>query len=190
MMNLVERETDRYEELINGMPEYLENSPGEMHAELFLEMSGAQPGDTILDVGCCSVKGSVKLAEYQLVPQLQDITDVGLVPEAQAFPFDKGAAWAPRRARSVDWIFCTDLMEHIPTAFVMLTLDRLCRRARKGAFFTISLQPDNFGVYIGEPLHLTVQPYVWWRERIKDVAPMRDSRDYLATGIYLTDGQS
>lgn len=187
MMNLVAREKDRYEELINGMPEYLENSPGAHHAELFMEMSGAQPGDSVLDAGCCSGKGAVALAELGLKPSLQDITDVGLVDEAKLFYFNELPVWADV-AGQFDWVYCTDLMEHIPTEFVMLSLSRLCQRAKKGAFFTISLQPDQFGVYIGEPLHLTVQPYVWWRERIKDVATMREQRDFLATGIFLTDG--
>jgi len=190
MINLLAREKDRYEELINGMPEYLENSPGAHHAELFMEMSGAQPGDSVLDAGCCSGKGGVALSELGLDVTLQDITPVGLRDQALELPFIEGSVWETCTPSVFDWVYCTDVMEHIPTEFVMLTLDRLCRRALKGAFFTISLQPDQFGVYIGEPLHLTVQPYVWWRERLKDVTTLRDKRDFLATGIYLTNGQS
>jgi 2-polyprenyl-3-methyl-5-hydroxy-6-metoxy-1,4-benzoquinol methylase len=190
MQNLLEREQDRYEELIGGMPEYLENSPGEHWAELFMEVTGAQPGDSVLDAGCCSGKGAVALSKLGLRPQLLDITDIGLVDDAKAFPFDQSSVWSQGMLGDVDWVLCADVMEHIPTEFVMLTLSRLIERARKGAFFTISLQPDQFGMFIGQPLHLTVQPYVWWRERLKDVAELVDSRDYLNTGMFLARGRS
>jgi len=183
MMNLVERETDRYEELIGGMPEYLEHSPGERWADLFLEMTGAQPGDTVLDAGCCSAKGALALEERGLKPSLQDITDVGVVPEAKHLFFTKRPLWADI-AGQFDWVYCCDVMEHIPVEFTMLTLSRLLQRAKKGAFFTISLTQDQFGMFIGQPLHLTVQPYVWWRDRLKDVGELVEGRDFLGMGVY------
>jgi SAM-dependent methyltransferase len=193
MMNLVERETDRYEELINGMPEYLETSRGELYAELFMEMSGAKAGQSVLDAGCCSGKGAIALAKLGLEPTLQDITDVGVLPEAKGFQFIKAPVWDESPFGTLtryDWIYCTDVMEHIQTEFVMLTLVRLCARARKGVFFSIDLVPDQFGIYVGSPLHVTVQPYVWWRDRLQDITKLRDRRDFLTQGIFLTNGQS
>lgn len=203
MMNLLEREKDRYEELIGGMPEYLENSPGEHWADLFMEVTGAEAGQTVLDAGCCSGKGAIALHERGLKPELMDITDAGLVDLARQFPFHEEAIWRPAYYRkdapgvealgcakggTYDWVYACDVLEHIPTEFVMLSLERLLCRAKRGAFFTISLVPDQFGAFIGQPLHLTVQPYVWWRERIKDLTVLEDSRDFLNTGIYLAKG--
>ena len=186
-MDTLERETDRYEELINGMPEYLQNSPGETYADLFMEISGAVPGDTVLDAGCCSGKGGLALKGCGLDVTLMDITKVGVVPEAQVFPFRQSALWEPTE-EMWDWVYCTDVMEHLPTEYVMLSLTQLLLRARKGVFFSISLQPDQFGMFIGQPLHLTVQPYAWWRDRLKELTTLTESRDFLNTGIYLTGG--
>ena len=183
-MNTLEKEVDRYEELMGGVPEYVNNSPGERFAPLFAESSGAQSGDTVLDAGCCSGKGGLALAELGYDVTLQDITSIGLVPAAKALPFREAPLWEPS-VESFDWIYCTDVMEHIPTEYVMLTLVTLLQRARKGVFFSICLVPDQFGIFLGQPLHLTVQPFVWWRDRLEELgATLTDKRDFLATGIY------
>ncbi len=183
-MNTIERETDRYEELMGGVPEYVNHSPGERFADLFMETSGAQPGDTVLDAGCCSGKGGLALKERGLDPTLMDITKVGLVPDAQALKFWQAPLWEPSTF-DWDWVYCTDVMEHIPSEYVMLALTQLLMRARKGAFFSISLIPDGFGIFIGQPLHITVQPYTWWRDRLEELGvTLEDKRDFLGTGIY------
>lgn len=82
-----------------------------------------------------------------------------------------------------DAVYCCDVMEHIPTEYTMLVVDNLASICTKGLFFSIALVPDQFGMWVGESLHKTVQPFTWWRDRLKEFGTV-EGRDLLNTGIY------
>lgn len=79
--------------------------------------------------------------------------------------------------------FCTDVMEHIPEekvdAVIANTL-KLCERV----FFHICLREDHFGSELGEHLHLTVKPFVWWRDKMREHGKLLDGRDLINNGWY------
>jgi CRISPR/Cas system-associated exonuclease Cas4 (RecB family) len=50
-------------------------------------------------------------------------------------------------------------------------------------FLGIALVPDQFGVWMGTPLHLTVQPFTWWRDSLKELGTVVDWK----TGARMAD---
>ena len=41
-----------------------------------------------------------------------------------------------------------------------------------------------FGKEIGEPLHVTVMPFTWWRDRLGEVGEVLDARDLMHGGVF------
>jgi 2-polyprenyl-3-methyl-5-hydroxy-6-metoxy-1,4-benzoquinol methylase len=180
-----------------ALPSYGTFSPGEQYVPLFLDMAQITPDTTfrytVLDAGCGSGKGALalKAAGFAEV-HCCDYTDEGLVPEARALPFHAVSLWDDLRVgvqylpgRSVDYVYCCDVLEHIPTAFTMLVISRLLEVSRRGVFLSISTVPDQFGAWAGQPLHKTVQPFTWWRDQIHELGAVVEARDLLNAGVYL-----
>jgi len=68
-----------------------------------------------------------------------------------------------------DAVYCTDVMEHVPTDRVADVLANLRQVSKKVSFFGIALFDDKYGpAVLGEPLHLTVKPPEWWMERLQE----------------------
>jgi hypothetical protein len=76
------------------------------------------------------------------------------------------------------------VLEHIPTPFTMLVASRLLEVARKGVFLSISLMPDQFGVWVGESLHKTVQTFPQWKAQLDTVGRLVEARDLLHCGLF------
>jgi hypothetical protein len=74
-------------------------------------------------------------------------------------------------------------MEHIPTEFTALAVDRILSAGRD-AFFSISFEPDHFGSFLRQPLHLTVRPFEWWLGLMGEVGTVLDARDLMGEGIF------
>lgn len=189
-MSVREREKSTYEDAW-GLEAYGEFSPGEQLVSVFLDMMG--PGESmkrsILDAGCGSGKGALALhkAGFSNITCC-DITKGGLVPEALTFPFLEVCLWEDLRKQHipfVDWTYCTDVLEHIPTQFTMLVVSQLLRVTRRGVFLSIGLTQDSFGVLVGKPLHQTVQSFIWWRENLSALGKVVEARDLLNSGLFL-----
>lgn len=90
-----------------------------------------------------------------------------------------------QRFARFDWVIASDVLEHVPPEFTMLAVYRLAQVARRGVFLTISHLPDAFGVWVGTPLHLTVQPFAWWRDRLREVGEVVEARDLIGQGVFL-----
>ncbi len=176
-----------------GLDVYGLHSPGALSVPLFQDMAHPSVCDSILDAGCGSGKGAVALKEAGFENLLLcDLTPAGLVDEARGFRFRSVSLWddlVPQLGyldgRTVDWVYCCDVLEHIPTPFTMLVVSRLLAVARKGVFLTISLMPDQFGAWVGQPLHLTVQTFPQWREQLSALGTVQEARDLLHSGVYL-----
>lgn len=189
-MSLLEIERSTYRQMwaIEG---YGERSPGERYASTFAEMARPEALASVLDAGCGSGKGALALAALGLCVQCCDVTDEGLSAEAKTLPFTDACLWhsLTDRLSQVDWVYCCDVMEHVPTAFTMLVAQNLLSIARCGVFFSICLTPDEFGAFIGKPLHQTVQSFVWWRESLRELGHVRECRDLGLTGLYLVEAE-
>lgn len=191
-MSIITQERETYE-AIWSLGAYAEHSPGAQHVSLFLDMIPHKPGrwhaHSVLDAGCGSGKGALALQQAGFSVTMCDLTDAGLSDEARALPFHRVELWSPLK-RAVgfhDWVYCCDVMEHIPPAFTMLVVARLLEVARRGAFFSISLVPDQFGAWVGKPLHQSVWSFVEWRDQLDTIGRVVEARDLLATGVYLVE---
>lgn len=193
-MTTVEAERQKYEK-IWANEDYAKHSPGEEIASLFFEISKAAPGETVIDLGTGSGKGALVLDEFGLDVTILDLTFSGLDERAQKFEKVEAPLWGRWNSRTSnghsvprewDYGYCADVMEHIPPEYVMLTLTRVmvsCERA----FFHICFMPDGFGKTIGEPLHLTVMPFEWWKARLGEVGQIVECRDLLSNGVFYVE---
>lgn len=190
-----DRERALYQDVWQGVREYGTVAPGAQYLPLFLDMSQADRSDSVLDAGCGSGKGALALqgAGFKDV-RLCDLTDAGLDDDARSLPFRSVCLWRPLRQQlwyrfggRFDWVYCTDVLEHVPPVFTMLTIFQLLEVSRKGLFLSISLMPDSFGVWVGQPLHQTVQSFTQWRDQLSGVGRVRECRDLLHTGVYLVE---
>jgi hypothetical protein len=135
-------------------------APGETCVAKFLEV--VKPEGRVIDFGCGTGRAAVRMKEAGLDVFTVDLVDNCRDTEALTLPFFKHDMREP-----FGWFarfgFCTDMMEHIPTESVEVVIKNIMRSARK-TFFQISTVPDQMGLLIGQPLHLTVRPFQWWRD--------------------------
>lgn len=203
MNAVIEAQRTLYDSVWTTSTEYGQNSPGENNIAMFLSMAGDRlvPGQLVLDAGTGSGKGALALAKAGFRVAMCDLTDSGLCDEAKAIGpcwlvslwhdlrpvvyLDRVARQDESERARFDWVYCCDVLEHIPTEYTMLTITRLLEVTRLGVFLAISLVPDNFGVWVGESLHRTVQPFTWWRDRLGDLGELVECRDCMTFGVYL-----
>jgi len=181
MGSIADEERTKYRR-IWSVPEYANFSPGEAYTERFGEIAKPQPGETVLDIGCGSGRGGQKLT--QLYGVSVTYTDHVRLKNGLE-PFIEQTLWHPLPARTPKWNYgyCCDVMEHIPTEFVMLTLENI-RVACRNAFFSISNIQDGFGHDIGETLHMTVMGFEWWRDHMTEIGEIEDARDLMWESLF------
>ncbi len=114
----------------------------------------------VIDFGCGTGRASLKIEErgceviaIDFASNCLDHTSRGLrfftMDLSKPMPF------------SAPYGFCTDVLEHIPTAQIGDVISNIMACA-KTVFFQVSTVNDIFGQTIGTPLHLTVQQHGWW----------------------------
>lgn len=145
-------------------PEYREVSPGELVVDKFLGM--VPPKSSIIDFGCGTGRAALKMENAGHFVTCVDFTDNSRDEEARRITFVRTDLTKPIYLHA-KFGFCTDVMEHIPTEFVEVTIRNIMECVQK-CFFQISTVPDNMGALIGLPLHLTVQPHEWWVKVFED----------------------
>ena len=180
-----DQETATYQD-IWALDTYHAHSPGETYVPTFVEILGPRRF-AVLDAGCGAGKGAMALKAAGHDVWCADLVDVR---EGRAIdlPFSQACLWDDLRValgRQVDWVYCCDVLEHIPTPFTMLVVHQLLQVARLGVFLSISLQPDVFGAWVGKPLHQTVQGFTAWRDQLAELGTVIEARDLLNTGLYL-----
>jgi hypothetical protein len=178
MIDILKHEQGKYEQIWD-LPAYSDNSPGSKYADMFMQITGAQPKDSVIDLGCGAGAGGRALVEHKLLVTYLDFVQVPDVPE----PFIQQSLWEPISAGTWKYGFCCDVMEHLPPEFSMLAVHNMLE-ACDGVFFSIAFAPDYFGRFVGEPLHLNVKPFVWWRDRLAGMGNLIEARDLLGEGVF------
>jgi SAM-dependent methyltransferase len=190
-MGLLQTEADTYRDLWSAAGTYGDSSPGEQVLPIFLSCIGSQRHGHILDAGTGSGKGAVALTKAGFRVTCCDHTEPVLIEEAKALPFKvanltHSLKWlAP--SGSFDWTYCCDVLEHIPTQFTMLACEQMLRVSRRGLFLSVSLVPDVNGVWVGRPLHLTVQPFTWWKDSLAELGRVADARDLITSATFYVE---
>ena len=144
-------------------------APGEQSASIFLQQAHPLPDSTCIDFGCGTGRGGLMIALMgNMIVKLVDFAENALDEEVR-----NACVTQPTR---ISWVqadlnqpipvtasygYCTDVMEHIPPAEVNTVLKNILRSANH-VFFQISTEDDVMGERIGEPLHLSINPYEWW----------------------------
>ena len=152
--------------------------------KLLATQKGPETG--LLDFGCGTGKGSVKLKELGLEPQLIDFADNCRDAEAAELPFMEWDLTEKIPAESV-YGFCTDVMEHIPTSDVGKVIDNIMACSEQ-VFFLISTVDDIGGQAIGATLHNTVKPHKWWLKQFKGYNVSFDQNADIASLFYVEQG--
>lgn len=187
-MQINQVEYDKYTELWRDFPEYRDYSPGMENVQRFLDvMPLIKRGQSLIDVGCGTGVAGLEFANHGLLVNWIDITDAGLLPAVPRKSFTKAELWAPWHRLNkygYDYGFCCDVMEHIPPEYTMLVIDRILAACRT-VWFQIALTPDRFGAAIGQPLHLTVKPFTWWRDRLASLGNVIEARDLCGVAMFV-----
>ena len=159
-------------------PEYHRYSPGAYHAPLAIAALGMKPGATLYDLGCGNGQAVPILAAHGLLVRA---VDIAMTPALAAWAADKtkhlpvdrrpvftGAClWAiPLHWPQRDYVFCCDVLEHIPPERVDSVLVHIKRLMGKAGYLSIHCHPDGCGALIGETLHLTVERPEWWMAKL------------------------
>ena len=164
----------------------------------FEEIAKPEEGSSIIDFGSGTARASLALAQLGFRVQMLDITEQSMDSEVEDYLVDNPVNLKFKEVNLWDtnsmfqyhaeYGYCCDVMEHIPTEYVMLVLNNILACTPR-AFFYICLVPDAFGQIIGKPLHLTVKPFLWWREKLNEVANVVDARDLLHNGMYYVESR-
>lgn len=197
-MSILRIEQEKYRDVWT-FPKYREHSPGEEAVPRFLRVLSDngehhRPGESVIDFGCGEGRGAVALSAAGFSVCGWDFVDVRSKESIAAMSnFVCEPLWVPSRVGHVmvhgAWAgFCVDVLEHIPTEFTMLSIDNMLRHIGV-LYLEISNNPDAMGGLIGQPLHLTVQPFAWWRDRIKEIATVLDARDLMGHSAFLVESR-
>ena len=146
--------------LMWNQPEYRVGSPGDRIVGFYLYTF--KPYGKVIDFGCGLGWASLKMHHAGLDVLLLDLTTNSRDgDEIRALPFEQQDLTKPIPFRS-KFGFCTDVMEHLPPEVVEQTIDNIME-ASEEVFFQISTVKEHLGQYIGQHLHLIVQPHSWWK---------------------------
>ena len=142
--------------------QYRDYAPGEKLAKYFVAL--ANPKSRVIDFGVGTGRGAAMIAALSGQEVLgldiasncldQDFPGVSFKQHDLRLPVEEWAQYG----------YCTDVMEHIAPQDVDNVLRNILL-ASKHTFFCIDLNEDKLGALVGEPLHLTVRPFEWWKER-------------------------
>lgn len=180
------------------LPAYGRYSPGAEYADLFASL--AAPGASVLDAGCGAGAGMAALDARGFRVFGCDVT-LEALPESRWAQAATANLWRARDLSAVaylarvsvaipgerfDWGYCCDVLEHLPPAFTMLVVQNLLQTCDR-LFLAVCLVEDGFGVWVGQPLHLTVQPFMAWRDQLREIGRVVEARDLGANAIFVVE---
>lgn len=113
---------------------------------------------SILDFGCG--RGTFKPAMLEMVP------DAIITEYDPGVPGKDVLDMTP-----VDYVVCTDVLEHVEEQFVPDTLRMLHHLAKGGIFLNIDTAPSKSFLPDGRNTHITIKHSHWWNEQLRLYIP-------------------
>lgn len=175
-------------------------APGEECVDAFLQVACPHQSASLIDFGCGTGRGALKLAQSGLRVTALDFAPNCLDKDVRraidwklhSIRFEQHDLTKPYPHKAI-YGYCTDVMEHIPPHQVNQVLTTVLLGAQH-VFLQIACTDDVCGALIGEPLHLSVHPYAWWLAKLQDLdCTILWSQDFgTHCGFYVTawrDGQ-
>lgn len=155
-------------------PQYRAVAPGEEVAQIFLAQARPKAGSTVIDFGAGTGRGALMLAVLGNVRvEMFDFASNSLDPEVKEALTTQAHMLRftqhdlnHKLPLAAQYGFCTDVMEHIPPVEVDRVLQNVLRAAQH-VFFQIACTPDHCGQLINDHLHLTVENYAWWLNKLQ-----------------------
>lgn len=186
--NVELQEKEKYSEIWN-IDEYKgADSPGLENVKNFIKVLNPPSWASVIDLGCGSGLAGIELEKLGFDTWYLDITSMALLSDVNKDKFIESPLWKNwGNAKHFKWEYgyCCDVLEHIPTEYVMLCVSQILRRCEV-AWLHISQMPDKFGpLLLGEDLHLTVRPFTWWLLRLQTLGEVTDARDLCETGLFV-----
>ncbi len=180
------QERDKYAE-IWSFPEYSKYSPGGENVQRFLDVLKPVPCALTIDIGCGRGNAGLGLQDAGLTVTWLDITDAALEDKVPRERFIQRPMWEDwAKGKVWNYGFCCDVLEHIPTEYTMLCVERILSSCAV-SWLQIANLPDTFGAKIGEPLHLTVRPFSWWLIRLATIGKVVDARDLCGLSLFVVE---
>lgn len=169
-------EKRKYEKMWTNEP-YRATSPGYDSVSDFLSYIKNKKGsaDSLIDFGCGSGVAAIPFLEVGFKVSLVDIAENCLNENIHALTFlypelitfFLAPLWElPCSLGKSDWIYCIDVLEHLPPERVDKALSEMASKTKKGGALQVFLLDEEMGARVGETLHLTIKPLDWWLDKI------------------------
>lgn len=178
MSSLAATERAKYERIWRK-DSYRAYSPGEQAIPIFAQL--VRKRGSLLDIGCGTGRAGAALRDRGYDVTLMDFAANAPEPDLPFINQNLWTAWP--HGRRWDYGYCCDVMEHIPPKKVDAVLRNIFEHCGR-VFFSIHFGEDNLGKLIGHPLHLTVQPFTWWRDKLREYREVKDARDLIGVGTF------
>lgn len=186
-------ERSKYETMWR-FPNYREVAPGQFVASLFCLCANPKREDTVIDFGAGTGRGALKIHQMRgckvaMLDFADNCLDSGVRDLlSERLTFQQADLTQEINVRG-DFGFCTDVLEHIPPADIDAVLRNIFTAARN-VFFQISTVPDHMGALIGHSLHLTVQPFDWWLQKLSAYGDVSWSSDHTDAPVFYVTNSS
>lgn len=143
------------------------------HATALLAMSKAIGAATAIDYGCGKGLQYGKVLEipgYDIPMSLEGALGYRVTKYDPAVPAFDTPPEGP-----ADFVWCTDVLEHIPEEDISFIVTELSRLAIKGVFVTVGTYPAKKHLPNGENAHVCIKPTEWWVHRFKALQERADA---------------
>ena len=164
---------------------YRSYAPGEILVKHYVEQCRPH-NERLIDFGTGTGRAALILHKLGFDVTMIDIAENCLDEDVQKEIGNRlviGNLWDKMDLPKATEGYCTDVMEHIPPEHVEDTIKNILSMVDY-CFFHICLREDHFGRELDEHLHLTVKPYMWWKELLEKHAKIFDARDLINNGWF------
>jgi SAM-dependent methyltransferase len=180
-------ERSKYEKMWT-FPNYREVAPGQSVAALFCLCANPKRDDSVIDFGAGTGRGALRInqlrgCKVKMLDFAENCLDKAVRDSLNDRLTFQQADLTQELPVKAKFGFCTDVLEHIPPDDVDTVLKNIFASAQN-VFFQISTVPDHMGALIGHPLHLTVQPFEWWLQKLSSYGEVSWSSDHADAPVF------